>query len=36
MKYPNFCCQECGEPIGYIGLFFELIFGTMHDCEDHQ
>jgi len=24
--FPNWCCQKCGEPIGYLGRFVELIF----------
>jgi hypothetical protein len=23
--YPSFCCQECGEIIGWVGRFFQLI-----------
>lgn len=19
MRYPRYCCQDCGEPVGYIG-----------------
>lgn len=22
--YPSWCCQECGEAIGYLGRFFQL------------
>jgi hypothetical protein len=24
MRYPKWCCQRCGEQIGYIGRFVEL------------
>lgn len=24
-QYPNYCCQECGENIGYLGRFFQKI-----------
>lgn len=25
--YPAYCCQECGEPMGYLGRFFEWLLG---------
>ena len=32
-KYPPYCCQECGELIGYLGRFFEAInFWGHHRC----
>jgi hypothetical protein len=30
--FPAHCCQQCGEPVGYIGRAVESIFGSMHKC----
>jgi hypothetical protein len=24
-KFPSWCCQECGEPIGWLGRFFSYV-----------
>lgn len=34
-KYPSYCCQKCGEPIGWLGRFIEFIlFGFLtHECK---
>lgn len=33
-KYPSHCCQNCGENIGYLGIFFMLILGNLvHKCK---
>ena len=29
LKYPSWCCQKCGEPIGWLGRF---IFSFLHKC----
>lgn len=31
LKYPAYCCQKCGEVIGYLGRF--LLFGVFHKCK---
>ena len=31
-KYPSYCCQWCGNQIGWTGRFLEWIFGRMHKC----
>jgi hypothetical protein len=33
MKYPSYCCQNCGENIGWIGKF--LFIGIFHKCGKH-
>lgn len=30
LSYPWYCCQKCGENIGWIGRF--LFFGLLHSC----
>lgn len=30
--YPSYCCQHCGEAIGWLGRFMEYLFGTNHEC----
>lgn len=30
---PSWCCQKCGETIGWLGRLFELCFGKLHKCE---
>ncbi len=35
-KYPNYCCQECGEIIGWLGRFFEWLLGKHHVCHKRQ
>jgi len=31
-KYPLWCCQTCGENIGFLGHFVEFMWGhKMHD-----
>ena len=34
-KYPSYCCQECGEPIGWLGRFIEFIYCGLikHNCK---
>jgi len=32
VKYAKYCCQDCGEPVGYLGRLFEWLFGRMHRC----
>lgn len=34
--YPGYCCQHCGEAIGWLGIFMEKIFGTMHKCGEEK
>lgn len=35
MRYPLYCCQLCGKPIGLLGRLFQVIGGGFHqnDCE---
>jgi len=28
-KFPSYCCQKCGEQIGYVGRFLSLL----HKCK---
>ena len=30
--HPTYCCQSCGEAIGYLRVWFEVVFGTSHQC----
>ncbi len=30
MSYPSWCCQRCGEQIGWLGRF--VFFGLFHRC----
>lgn len=30
-KYPSYCCQKCGEEIGWVGRF--LFSGMLHECK---
>lgn len=34
-KYPSYCCQKCGEHIGYLGRFVEFIYCGLikHECK---
>jgi hypothetical protein len=33
MERPKYCCQKCGECIGYLGIFLNLItFNRWHKC----
>lgn len=32
-QYPNYCCQHCGETIGWLGRFIEFFVGTNHSCK---
>lgn len=32
-KYPNYCCQHCGEAIGFLGRLIEAFIGTNHSCK---
>jgi len=34
MNYSLFCCQKCGEKIGYIGRFFQFLRVSSHRCDD--
>ena len=33
MIYPFYCCQKCGEQIGWIGRFFQFLRVPLHRCE---
>jgi len=36
-KFPSWCCQQCGESIGWLGRFFSYILPFhpfKHNCED--
>jgi hypothetical protein len=33
-NYPPYCCQKCGEQIGYIGRFFQFLRISSHRCDD--
>jgi hypothetical protein len=30
--YPKYCCQDCGECLGWLGKLSERFFGKLHDC----
>lgn len=34
-KYPSYCCQDCGECIGWLGRFVEWIYCGLvkHKCK---
>ena len=33
-EYPPYCCQLCGECVGYIGRLFDAMFGVRwHGCK---
>lgn len=34
-KYPSYCCQKCGEPIGWLGRIIEWIYCGLikHECK---
>ena len=34
-KYPSYCCQKCGECIGYLGRFIEWVYCGLikHECK---
>lgn len=41
-KYPSYCCQRCGEPVGYLGKIVEFIYYKIfrikmfkHKCNEH-
>lgn len=34
--YPSYCCQKCGETIGWLGRFLEKIYGDSHNCEKQE
>ena len=34
--YPSWCCQKCGEQIGYIGRFFQFLRVPFYQCEKCQ
>jgi hypothetical protein len=33
MTHPSYCCQKCGENIGYIGRFFQFLRIPLHRCK---
>ena len=33
MTHPSYCCQKCGEQIGWIGRFFQSIRVPLHRCK---
>jgi hypothetical protein len=34
-RYPSYCCQECGDCIGWLGRFFQWLLGRFapHSCK---
>lgn len=34
--YPSYCCQHCGECIGWLGRIFQAIGFRLHKCGDKQ
>ena len=36
LRLPAWCCQQCGEPIGYLGRAVDFLLGyvcgPLHDC----
>ena len=37
-EIPGYCCQSCGEPIGYVGRFFQWtrVMDFVHTCRRPQ
>ena len=34
-KYPSWCCQDCGEQIGWLGRGLVKLFGAwIHKCKE--
>lgn len=33
MNHPSYCCQKCGERIGWLGRFFQFIHLPTHVCD---
>ena len=33
-NYSSYCCQKCGDQIGYIGRFFQFLRISSHQCEE--
>jgi hypothetical protein len=31
-EIPGWMCQDCGEPIGYLGRFLQVILWKLHKC----
>jgi hypothetical protein len=34
MTHPSYCCQKCGEQIGWTGKFFQFLRIPLHRCEE--
>jgi len=34
VAWPAWCCQTCGEVIGYVGRFFQWLCVPLHKCGD--
>jgi hypothetical protein len=34
MTHPSYCCQKCGEQIGWTGRFFQFLRISSHRCEE--
>lgn len=32
--FPSWCCQKCGEPIGWLGRLFNVFLSKWHKCKD--
>ena len=33
-KFRSWCCQECGEHIGWLGRLIKLMLPQWHTCKD--
>lgn len=33
-KFPSWCCQHCGEHIGWLGRIIQKILPNWHNCPD--
>ena len=31
-RYPSYCCQKCGDTIGWLGRFFNALLPGWHKC----
>jgi len=35
-KFPSWCCQKCGEHIGWLGRLFTALLPFWHKCKDEH
>jgi hypothetical protein len=32
-KFPSWCCQICGDPVGWLGRIFQFLHVPIHRCD---